>query len=160
MSVSRTLFIDLDGVLANFDAGYAAVNGSPPDKHLDNVDWRKVVAVPGFYADLAPLPDALVLWDFAVNYAMHHGMNIVILTGVPSSVPEAAADKRLWVNKHIGEHVPLIACRSRDKKLHMLPGDILVDDWERYKEHWLEAGGVWITHTSAAESIAALKGLV
>jgi len=154
-----TLFIDMDGVLADFDAAYKAVTGWAPDKRLDNVDWREVVARPGFYANLPPMPDALILWDFAANYALVRGYNIVILTGVPSSVPEAAADKRRWVNRHIGEHVPMIACRSRDKSKHAKAGDILVDDWERYKDKWLAIGGIWITHTDAASSIAALKEL-
>jgi len=156
---TRTLFIDLDGVLADFDTAYAAVNGSPPDKSIDNVDWRKVVSVPGFYAKMPALPGAADFWASLEALAESEGLDIVILTGCPSSVPAAAADKRSWVTKHLGEHVKMIACRSRDKKLHMKPGDILVDDWERYKEHWLEAGGIWITHTSPTESLAALKEL-
>jgi hypothetical protein len=149
-----TLFIDLDGVLANFDAGYAAINGAPPCKHLDDVDWEKIKAVPGFYANLPPMPDMEALWAYASTWS-----DVVVLTGVPKSVPEAAADKRAWVTKHLGAHVKMIACFSKDKSLHMKAGDILVDDWEKYREHWLEAGGVWITHVNAAASVAALKEL-
>lgn len=150
-----TLFIDLDGVLADFDTAYAAITGAPPDKTLDNVDWREVVAVPGFYANMPPMPDAMVLWDYVSTFP-----DVVVLTGVPSSVPEAAADKRAWVTKHLGAHVKMIACRSQDKAKHMKPGDVLVDDWERYRGKWLAAGGIWITHTSAASSVAALKEMV
>jgi len=149
------LFIDLDGVLANFDAGYAAVNGAPPNKELDNVDWRKIVAEPGFYANLPPMAGLEAFWA----YVSANWEDVTILTGVPKSVPEAAADKRLWVTKHLGAHVKMIACFSKEKCLHASAGDILVDDWEKYRSKWLGIGGVWITHTSFAESIAALEAL-
>jgi hypothetical protein len=152
MATNKTLFLDLDGVLADFDTAYTSLSGTPPDKLSDNVDWRTVVASPGFYATMPPMPDMAALWDYASTWP-----DVIVLTGVPASVPEAAADKQRWVTKHLGAHVKMIACRSREKCLHAQPGDILVDDWERYKSHWLEAGGVWITHTNAAESIAALK---
>jgi hypothetical protein len=149
-----TLFIDLDGVLADMNTAYAAIAGAPPDKTLDNVDWQAVVAVPGFYANMPPLPDMAELWSYVSTWP-----DVMILTGVPKSVPEAEADKRAWVTKHLGAHVKMIGCASRDKCRYAKPGDILVDDWERYREHWLEAGGTWITHLNAASSIAALKEL-
>ena len=37
------------------------------------------------------------------------------------------------------------------------PGDALVDDWDRYRGLWEEAGGLFIHHTSARASIAALS---
>jgi 5'(3')-deoxyribonucleotidase len=146
-----TLFIDLDGVLADFDTAYAAIAGAPPNKLLDNVDWRKIVAAPGFYAEIPPMPDMEAFWAYITTFP-----DVVILTGVPTSVPKAADDKRAWVTKHLGAHVKMIACKSREKCLYAKPGDVLVDDWEKYRANWLKAGGVWITHTSAAESIAAL----
>lgn len=149
-----TLYIDLDGVLADMDTAYAAIAGEPPSKTIDNVDWRHVVNSPGFYANLAPMPDMLELWEYVSTWP-----DVVILTGVPKSVPEAENDKRAWVAKHLGPHVPVIGCASKNKCLHAKPGDILVDDWTRYREHWLNAGGIWITHTSAASSVAALKEL-
>jgi 5'(3')-deoxyribonucleotidase len=149
-----TLFIDLDGVMADMNSAYAAIAGTPPDKTLDNLDWQLVVATPGFYANMPPLPDMQELWDYVSTWP-----DVTILTGVPESVPEAAADKRAWVTKHLGAHVKMIACRSKDKSLHAKAGDILVDDWEKYMSKWLKIGGVWITHTSAASSIAALKEL-
>ena len=36
--------------------------------------------------------------------------------------------------------------------MHAAPGDVLIDDWEKYKSLWLDVGGVWITHRSAAET--------
>ena len=144
------VFIDLDGVLADFDRHYEDVFGERPDKAADNVDWQKVREIPTFYADLPLMPDAMVLWDFVSQLKAPP----IILTGVPRLISEeAAANKRAWVDLNLGENVRMIGCRSRDKSLYAKPGDILIDDWEKYRHIWLAAGGRWITHTSADRSI-------
>ena len=150
------VFIDLDGVLADFDRHYEDVFGERPDKAADNVDWQKVREIPTFYADLPLMPDAMVLWDFVSQLKAPP----IILTGVPRLISEeAAANKRAWVDLNLGENVRMIGCRSRDKSLYAKPGDILIDDWEKYRHIWLAAGGRWITHTSADRSIDQLLDL-
>ncbi len=41
----------------------------------------------------------------------------------------------------------------------MRPGDVLVDDFLKYKHLWEEAGGVFIHHISAAESVRRMAEL-
>ncbi len=48
------IFVDMDGVLADFDAHYEAVLGVRPDKITDNVDWSAVRAVKDFYLNHPP----------------------------------------------------------------------------------------------------------
>lgn len=123
------------------------------DKHVDNVDWELVRGVKDFYLDIPPMPDMQELWD---RIAMH---NPIVLTGVPSLVIEAPENKRAWVARHLGEHVEVRCCLSKEKCLHAAPGDVLIDDWEKYKRLWVGKGGVWITHRSAAETADALTRL-
>ena len=145
------IFVDMDGVLADFDSGYAALFGPHSGREADDVDWSLVRNTPGFYASLPPMPDFHELWAALEPHSP------VILTGVPHSVPEATDNKRAWVEKHIGSHARMIGCKSREKCLHDKPGDVLIDDWEKYKHLWLDMGGHWITHVSAAESIRLLN---
>jgi len=145
------LFVDLDGVLADFDTGYEKVFGLRPDKKADNVDWDAVRYVPDFYLNLPPMPDMRILWR-----GVKH-RNPIILTGVPSSVPEAPANKRAWVAKNLGPDVEVRCCRSSEKCKHAVPGDILVDDWIKYRHLWEAAGGIWVTHTSAMDTLARLN---
>ncbi|ABS14242.1 hypothetical protein I6H96_02585 [Brucella anthropi] len=150
-----TLFVDMDGVLADFDQGYADRFGIRPSKTDDNVDWGLVRGTEGFYAGLPPMPDFDQLWRGVAPY------NPIILTGVPRSVREAADNKRAWVDRWIGKDQPMIACQSKDKSLHIRkPGDILIDDWEKYRSVWIGRGGRWITHTSAEASLAGLAALL
>jgi hypothetical protein len=37
------LFVDMDGVLADFDAHYEAVFGVRASKELDNIDWDRAL---------------------------------------------------------------------------------------------------------------------
>jgi hypothetical protein len=145
------IYVDMDGVLADFDTGYRTMFGVESSKLLDNVDWFAVRQAKGFYETLPPMPDMTVLWD----YVRPH--NPIVLTGVPASVEEAPRNKRAWVERHLGADVQVICCPSREKSLHACAGDILIDDWDKYRALWEGRGGIWIAHRNAAETIAELK---
>lgn len=147
------LYVDMDGVLADFDTHHYTVFGIRASKLADNVDWKKVRAVDGFYRNMPPMADLSTLW------ARIEGYRPIVLTGVPHSVEEASENKRDWVRRHLGDHVQVICCRSSDKSMHMQPGDVLIDDWEKYRNLWIAKGGIWITHRSATETVAVLDRL-
>jgi hypothetical protein len=113
---------------------------------------------PDFFKNLPLMPGALKLWDF-VSRLDHKP---IFLTGCPASVPEAPANKQAFIPANLpgGDEVEVITCRSREKYLYCRPGDVLIDDWEKYKPLWIGAGGNWITHTSADESIRQLDALL
>ena len=144
------LFVDMDGVLADFDTHHEAVFGVRSCKLADNVDWEAIRTIPNFYRDIPPMPDMQELWD---RIKWH---SPIVLTGIPTSVKEAPDNKREWIAKHLGSHVEVRCCRSSEKCLHAKPGDILIDDWNRYRHLWIAKGGIWITHTSAKDTIAQL----
>jgi hypothetical protein len=147
------LYVDMDGVLADFDQHHETVFGTRADKVADNVDWAAVRVVKDFYLNIPPMADMPALWARIESYKP------IVLTGVPRSVEEAPENKRGWVQRHLGSHVEVRCCRSREKCLHAEPGDILIDDWEKYRHLWIAKGGVWITHRSAAETALALDAL-
>lgn len=145
-----SLFVDMDGVLADFDQHHETIFGVRADKLADNVDWKAVRASKDFYLNIPPMADMPALWDFVARF------NPTVLTGVPSSVEEAPENKRAWARKHLGSDVKVITCLSKEKCLHAQPGDILIDDWTKHRALWLAKGGRWITHKSAERSIDAL----
>jgi hypothetical protein len=144
------LYVDMDGVLADFDRHHEAAFGLPASKLTDDVDWAAVRGVKDFYLHIPPMPDMLELWDFIEPHKP------IILTGVPKSVPEAAENKRAWVVKNLGPQ-PMICCPSKEKSKFCNIGDVLIDDWDKYKHLWLAAGGRWVTHTNAADTIKQLS---
>lgn len=148
----RQIFIDMDGVLADFDSGYEAAFGVRPSIHADNVDWELVRQHKDFYLNLPPMPDFAELWSAVVP------LNPIVLTGIPRSVAEACANKTAWVRRYMGQ-TEIRCCRSSEKCLNAKAGDILIDDWEKYRRKWEKAGGVWITHTGAQSTVQELRRL-
>ena len=146
------LFLDCDGVLADFDAGVRGLLGIDPRtfeaRHGKGEFWKRLARAGDFYATLPKMPDADELFD-----AVRH-LKPTILTGLPIG-KWAAPQKVRWAAGHF-PGVPIITCMARDKPRHMSGSDVLVDDSERHMAAWEEAGGIYILHRSATESIARL----
>ena len=147
------LFLDCDGVLADFDTGAIALLGMPAkdfqDAHGKSEFWRRLARAPDFYGSLPLLPDARQLVD-----AVAH-LNPTILTGLPIG-NWAAPQKVRWAAEHFPV-IPIITTLARDKFRHMTGADILVDDRADHRAAWEDAGGTFITHENAERSIAALR---
>ena len=146
------LFVDMDGVLADFAQHHQAVFGWRPDTE-DNVDWAAVREVKDFYLNIPPMADLQLLWARIERYQP------IVLTGVPEEICEAPANKRAWVSKHLGPKVQVRCCEASEKWRHAQRGDILIDDSEKYRNSWVKAGGIWVTHRSAEGTVAILDGM-
>ena len=150
------LFLDCDGVLADFDEGARRLLGSSPGtfqrKHGRSAFWKRLAAAKDFYGTLAELPDAHVLFE-----GVRH-LNPTILTGLPLG-NWAAAQKIRWAEEHF-PGVPVITCLARDKHKHMHPGDVLVDDRENHRAAYEAAGVVFVHHKNASDSLRQLAKLV
>lgn len=153
------IWCDSDGVMADFDEGFRLVMGyalQPRGLRKDNdMDWAAIRAkAPNFFRELPLMPGAQKLWD----YIEPHGAKI--LTGVPPEIDAGENEKIDWFGETL--NVPpsrVQCCRARKKFMYCHPGDILIDDWEKYRPMWERAGGLWITHTSADSTIQQLKDL-
>lgn len=153
------VFVDLDGVLADFDAGALAVLGMAPKDyqqvHGAAVMWKKLASTPDFYTNLPVIDGALAMLDVI----WEESPLTQILTGLPLG-KWAEPQKREWCERHVGSHVPVICCMSRDKWQYCTPGDVLIDDREEARVDWEGAGGVFIHHTDAESSLAALRAVL
>ena len=148
------LFLDCDGVLADFDAGARAVLGgmTPAQfeaRHSKREFWKRLARTPNFYGALPLMADARDLFD-----AVAH-LDPTILTGLPIG-GWAAPQKVAWAAEHF-PGTPIITCMARDKYRYMRIGDVLVDDREDHRGKWEDAGGVFVHHEKAERSLAALR---
>ncbi|MFC4167251.1 hypothetical protein [Teichococcus aestuarii] len=146
------LFLDLDGVLADFDRGVHAITGQRPEALPLRTMWAALARAPRFFETLEFMHDAQELWRFCAP------CHPTILTGLPLGA-WAPEQKRRWVARMLGAHVPVITCMSREKPRWSGPGHVLVDDRASAAEGWEKKGGVFVHHRSAAGSIAALRAL-
>ena len=150
------LFLDCDGVLADFDAYATGLLGLPPRefeaRHGRKELWRRIAGHPDYFFRLPLKPDARELWE-----AVAH-LGPVILTGVPHG-NWAAPQKMRWAAQHF-PGARTITTMARAKREHMeAPGDILVDDSLAFRALWEEAGGVFVHHRNTQDTLAELQAL-
>lgn len=119
----------MDGVLVN----------QVGRKRFDLMDWKD---------------DGRRLWEFVEPYEP------TILSQLMVDIWHISRhEKRAWVDREIGDHVPLIVVHAEDGKFpYAEPGAILIDDSVEHREKWEARGGIFILHRSAASTIAMLSG--
>jgi len=149
------LFLDCDGVLADFDAGAKRILGMTSaafeERHGKSEFWRRLARARNFYGELPEMPDAQTLFQ-----AVKH-LKPTILTGLPLG-KWAAPQKQRWAAEHFAG-VPIITTMAREKHLHMEPGDVLVDDRENHRHLWENAGGIFVRHKNAEETVRQLAAI-
>lgn len=150
------LYLDCDGVLADFDRGATAVLGMPPRLYEKRrgigAFWAALAKHPDFYGTLPLMPDAMALFE-----AVRH-LDPIILTGLPRG-KWAAPQKVRWA----AEHFPgtrILTVMAVDKRNHCGSGDILVDDQLRHAHLWEGAGGIFVHHRDAQTTIATLREII
>lgn len=146
------LFLDCDGVLADFDRGVEAVLGMPPQAFEKQFGlgrfWSALARHGDFYATLPLMPDARLLFG-----AVAH-LDPILLTGCPRG-GWAEAQKVSWAATHF-PGTRIITCMAADKRNHAVAGDLLVDDTLKHRHRWEEIGGVFIHHVSAEDTLRQL----
>lgn len=149
------IYVDLDGVLADFDKHFENIYGVHPrtyeDTHGTKNFWDTIFKTEEYFFNIPPFSHHKEMWDFVVTHFDH----VSILSSPSSSNTELTKDqKRRWCNKHLcmpcGSHVPAIF-RS-DKHVYADARSILIDDYPKKIKAWKNAGGIAIHHTSWDET--------
>lgn len=150
------IYFDIDGVLADFDAGVMAVAGVDlalhgPDAFADKELKDQVFAHPTFFIDLPVLPGAKDM----VAYAMGFDADVQALTATGYSNEDAIAiQKRKWIKIYFPEIKEVHTVpKSDDKAKYAWPDIILIDDrLEKSIVPFRTKGGIGIHHTSPANT--------
>ena len=156
---TNQLYLDMDGVLADFDSAACAALGTENSYkwewlHGSMAFWGALNANPNFFADLPPMHDALRLFE-----RVEH-LRPIVLTALPKTgAHEVDRQKRDWVARYLGADVPVITCQTHEKPDYCLRGDVLVDDRSVNREKWQGRGGHYVLHVSAVDSIKQLEEL-
>lgn len=159
------IFLDCDGVLADFDTFITPHMGGGDrdywDKNLSNKEfWGRLEHIEDLFGSLDKMPDADILVQNVLDLCATYNLNRpIILTGKPR-LDKYEQQKLSWRDKYF-PNLEMIVCESKDKRKHMkAPGDILIDDWTKHMNAWIGAGGRWILHRSAEQSLKELAQIL
>ena len=146
-----TLYLDMDGVLADFNTAARQFIQASQQEHEEaaqrgrwsNHHWQQLAEQDHFYRHLPKMPLADELVRVARQFLDFPDWRIRILSAIPSGndMHEAFHDKIDWINEHYPGFRVHFGPYSHDKKHHCQPGDILVDVRTSNCQEWREAGG-------------------
>lgn len=157
------IYLDMDGVLADFNRGVAELCGFPPplkqdeDPAYDDLMWAEVKKIPHFYDKLELMPGAKEMFDRLYD---KYGDKCEILTGIPGprrGLSDVAEDKIKWVRRLLSQDIVVNTVRRAEKRgFAKGEGCILIDDLESTITAWNALGSTGILHTSAEETMKIL----
>ena len=159
------VYLDMDGVLADFDKRFKDLSGYLPQPFVDKyglnafwdlIDEKHKVA---FWRGIEVMPGAKQLVDAAKEY------DYELLTA-PSVKKQSRIGKNLWVQDKVGilfGSKPKVNFRKAKEKHMIKPeltkNDVLIDDRADTIERWERAGGTGIQYFTANQAISDLKDL-
>lgn len=157
-----TLYLDMDGVVADFDEYAARTLGVPPSEGIypDEI-WRQLAANDRIYRDLIPTTYATQLVYQCEQFCSKKQYDLKFLTAVPkgNDVPWAFNDKVYWARNYFATIPVMFGPFSKDKYKHCRSGDILIDDRLSNIEEWKAAGGIAIHHKNIDTTLQELSKL-
>jgi hypothetical protein len=142
------IFLDMDGVLVNFDEQFKELTGEYPKQyeqtHTPDEFWGEIDgAGVGFWRGMKWMPGGQELYNRASQF--DH-----VLLSSPSRSETSKIGKRLWRRDKTPD-TKLILARSYNKKNYAAPNHILIDDREDNIQQWVSAGGIGILYKSAEQ---------
>lgn len=140
--MSMIILLDMDGVIADTDAGFVAAweeryNATVPFDVYDRTQFfmnpeedalrnsseaNAIFSSQGFFSGLRPKEGALE----AITQMQAEGHSVFILTSAGIRYPLAASEKYEWVSEYFGPE--MISRLIITPAKHMVRGDFLIDD--------------------------------
>lgn len=148
---NKTIFIDMDGVLADLDSAFEAWAGYKPDRHRDRGAFfdkflPEYSRQDGFFTQ-DPMPMAIELVTFLLTIQKRDKVNLAILTSAGHFVkPNTIVfdQKKRWIEKNVPEfaYIPFCVTSSgKDKALMAHPHAFLIDDHHKNITEFVSKGG-------------------
>ncbi len=117
--MKKTLYIDMDNVLVNFESGLAACDPALLKQYEGHPD-----EIPGIFGLMQPMPGAVEAFQELASI-----FDTYIASTAPWSNVQAWTEKRIWVEEHLGERAQKRLILTHHKNL--LRGEFIIDDRTR-----------------------------
>jgi len=152
------IYLDMDGVIADFDKKYKELYNIAPkeaDTYKTFDKFFTTFIAERQFAKLDLMPDALLL----IKYLKSLSVPTEILSSTSSEKRDAEIreQKVEWLHKHNLTFPINLVPGKRLKRNFSNPNSILIDDTPQNIDQWRAEGGVGILHTDAMTTIGILK---
>ncbi|MEX1196361.1 MAG: hypothetical protein WEB57_00685 [Pseudohongiellaceae bacterium] len=121
MAEKLIAYVDMDDTLCDYSAGYQLHRERYPGHEYPQGE-------PGLYVDLEPMPGAIEAYSWLNCHPM---LDVYILTAPSVRNAHSYAEKRIWVERHLGLDAAYRLVITPNKGLSK--GDFLVDDYTEGK---------------------------
>ena len=157
MSISM-IYVDMDGVIADFEKRYKEKFKVSPEQTRDNKSFGgffdKFIADKEF-ATLDMMPDARLLLQFLNTLFIPK--EILSSTASEKWHDNIMPQKTEWLKKHGIQYKANLVPGKKHKYKFATPDSIIIDDTKSVIDDWTKAGGIGIWHTDAISTITMLK---
>lgn len=119
MKEKKILYIDMDGVLVDFDSEVKKTSIITLEKYGGNF-----CVIPSIFSKMKPMPGAIDAYN-----KLSKKFDTYILSSAPWDNPSAWSDKLQWVKKYLGDSAYKRLILTYHKNLNK--GDYLIDDLKR-----------------------------
>ena len=161
----KKIYIDMDGVLADFDRGAYELCGVPrPEpgksrtKANDDLMWERIRTVEHFYDKLEPMAGAVEMFN---KLWEQFGDRVEILTGIPKpkrGILTAGDDKKHWAQRMLRPDLKVNIVYRAEKPAFCKGKDfILIDDLSVNIKDWEACGGTGILYKDPDETLALIE---
>ena len=149
--IKPIVYLDMDGVLADFFGEWAKLDGKDHYKDIENKEaaLQMVREHPSFWVDLPLLPNAKNL----IRTVVEHFGEYRVCTKPLEGDPRCKLGKMQWIKDNLSDMPPVEIIITEDKSKYATPEGtpaILVDDYGVNINAWRNAGGIGIKYEDPA----------
>lgn len=156
-----TLYVDMDGVIVDFEKTALDLIGEPINQKNKSLFWKTVRSmepdkVVEYWASMDWTPDGKYIWNFVSKYSP------IILSSPGNTLRELVEEgKTVWINKNL-KPKPNGIIYETEKEKYANNYSIIIDDRSKVIDPWRSAGGIGIQHVTgkARDTIEQLKQIL
>lgn len=133
------IYVDMDGVVADFDKGILNYFGEPYSEKIANQFWNYTVKDIQFFDGLSPINEGL---DMVREISESNDVCFMTSTGGMPHHIDIAKQKLDWLHRYGFGDKPVAFCLNTEGKgKYSYPGAVLIDDRQKVCNAWEKRGG-------------------